>query len=97
MKQLVLIVPAVGQKLDIVKAKQQIISYVGTRMVEQSANPNTPGVFLKEELSKEDKDILQQDIFKAEVAGALVFILIPENILDDNAEYINATATSDEI
>lgn len=97
MQQLVLIVPAVGQKFDMNKAKQQIVSYVGTRMVEQTANPNTPGVFLREELSKEDKDILQQDVFKAEIAGALVFISIPENILDDNAEYISATATSDEI
>lgn len=53
MKQLVLILPFLGKKVDVSKIKKEVISYVGTRMMD-STDESVPGVLLKYPLGYDD-------------------------------------------
>lgn len=88
MEQLILIIPSVGAKLDMRRSIKQIVSYVGTRMVDSSTNESVPGVLLKSPLCKEDKKRLQEIIFASNGDGVLAFITLPE---DTDLMYIDAT------
>lgn len=92
MKQLVLIIPSLSAKLDIKRIVKQIISYVGTRMVEQ-ADAEMPGVVLKETLSEEDKKTLKEMCLNDNRTGALAFITFEENF---DGEWIDAIMIQDE-
>ena len=88
MKQIVLIIPSVGAKINIEASKTKIVSYVGTRMVmKDSCDATMPGILVKEPLLKEDKEYLQKSIF-TDGCGALAFITIPEDT--DILSYIDA-------
>lgn len=92
MTQLILIVPAIKQKFDIARAKQKIISYVGTRMVLKGDSiDEMPGLVLKELLSIEDKQKLQEETFDGPSAGCLTFIKLPEGSDGLKRDYIDAT------
>lgn len=74
--ELVLVIPDMSKKVDIRKIKTEIVSYVGTRLISE-LNENIPGVYLKETLSKDDKETLSELMSKDE-SGALIFIEVED-------------------
>lgn len=81
MKQLILIAPCVtDKKFDYTKAKQKIVSYLGTRLLEEGIKEEVPGLVIKEPLKDEEEmNKLNSLIFSTANDGALVFIKYDEN------------------
>lgn len=79
MECLVIIVPDLSKKVDVRKIKKEIVSYVGTRLIDESATvENSPGVVLKDTISDDDKEQLSKLMSKDEL-GVLVFIDVEED------------------
>lgn len=94
MEQLVLIIPSIGVKLDMKRSIRQIVSYVGTRMVDDDLlGENVPGVLLKSTLCKKDKENLQEIVFSSNGDGVLAFITLTEEGTE-GLNYIDATINS---
>lgn len=92
MLQLILIVPCIGAKVNVSELKRQITAYVGKRLIED-ASKEAPCVFIKEPLSKEDKDYISDNIVNSNDCG-LLFINIDRD--DDNNKYLTAVVTTNE-
>jgi hypothetical protein len=90
MKQLILIIPAMSKKVSVAVIKTQIVSYVGTRLIDTNDN-NVPGLLLKQSLSKADKEHISEFIKEN---GAIVFIDVDENF-DSGENYLSAEAFID--
>ena len=90
MKQLILIIPAMSKKVSVAVIKTQIVSYVGTRLIDTNDN-NVPGLLLKQSLSKTDKEHISEFIKEN---GAIVFIDVDENF-DSGENYLSAKAFID--
>ena len=90
MKQLILIIPAMSKKVSVAVIKTQIVSYVGTRLIDTNDN-NVPGLLLKQGLSKADKEHISEFIKEN---GAIVFIDVDENF-DSGENYLSAKAFID--
>lgn len=52
----VLIIPTVGSKANILHLRDLLISYVGKRMVEEDVDDKLPGIVLNKDLEEEDKE-----------------------------------------
>ena len=75
--ELVLVVPDMSKKVDIRKIKNEIISYVGTRLIDDSCSEKVPGVLLKETISKDDKEKLSE-LMSENDSGVLIFIEVED-------------------
>jgi hypothetical protein len=75
--ELVLIVPDLSKKVDIRKIKGEIISYVGTRLIDDSCSERVPGVLLKETIGKDDKEKLSE-LMSEDDLGVLIFIEVED-------------------
>ena len=75
--ELVLVVPDMSKKVDIRRIKKEIISYVGTRLVDDSCSERVPGVLLKETISKDDKEKLSE-LMSENDSGVLIFIEVED-------------------
>ena len=92
--ELVLVVPDMSKKVDIRKIKNEIISYVGTRLIDDSCSERVPGVLLKETISKDDKKKLSE-LMSEDDLGVLIFIEIKDEETCPEY-YISATYKEDE-
>lgn len=79
-----------SKKVSIAVIKAQIVSYVGTRLIDTNDN-NVPGLLLKQSLSKTDKEHISEFIKEN---GAIVFIDVDENF-DSGENYLSAKAFID--
>jgi len=91
MTQLILIIPAMSKKVSVAAIKTQIVSYVGTRLIDNNDN-NVPGLVLKQSLSKADKEHISEFIKEN---GAIMFIDIDEELTGFGENYISAKAFID--
>jgi hypothetical protein len=92
--ELVLIVPDMSKKVDIRKIKREIISYVGTRLIDDSCSERVPGVLLKETIGNDDKERLSK-LMSEDDLGVLIFIEVEDG--EDYPEYyISAKAYKEE-
>lgn len=91
MEQLIIIVPATDKRCDYKKVKQQIVAYVGSRLVEDKVDEAVPAVMLKEILPFEERKTLTESIFKGD--GTLIFIEMTEDDLDDDAVCLSCRLT----
>lgn len=92
--ELVLIVPDLSKKVDVRKIKKEIISYVGTRLVDDSCAERVPGVLLKETIGSDDKKELSK-LMSEDDSGVLIFIEVEDE--EDYPEYyISAKAYKEE-
>ena len=92
--ELVLIVPDMSKKVDIRKIKNEIISYVGTRLINDSCSEKVPGVLLKETIDSDDKEKLSE-LMSEDDLGVLVFIEVEDEETYPDY-YISAKACKDE-
>jgi len=92
--ELVLIVPDMSKKVDIRKIKREIISYVGTRLIDDSCSERVPGVLLKETIGNDDKERLSK-LMSEDDLGVLIFIEV-EDGEDYPKYYISAKAYKEE-
>ena len=88
--ELVLVVPDMSKKVDIRKIKNEIISYVGTRLIDDSCSERVPGVLLKETIGSDDKQKLS-GLMSEDNLGVLIFIEVEDEI-DYPEYYISAKA-----
>lgn len=91
MAQLILIIPVMSKKVSVAAIKTQIVSYVGTRLIDENDN-DVPGLLLKQSLSKADKEHISGFIKEN---GAIVFIDIDEELADPGKNYLSAKAFID--
>lgn len=75
--ELVLVVPDLSKKVDIRRIKKEIISYVGTRLVDDSCAERVPGVLLKETIGSDDKKELSK-LMSEDDSGVLIFIEVED-------------------
>lgn len=89
MKQLILIIPSTLIKnFNYNVAKKNIMSYIGTRLVEEFTE-EIPGMVVKEVLDEEDKKAIADIVFPNNESGAIAFIAFNEdNNLNDS--YLSA-------
>ncbi len=80
-----------SKKVSVAVIKTQIVSYVGTRLIDTNDN-NVPGLFLKQSLSKADKEHISEFI---KDNGAIVFIDMDEELADSGEDYLSAKAFID--
>lgn len=92
--ELVLVVPDMSKKVDIRKIKNEIISYVGTRLINDSCSEKVPGVLLKETIGSDDKEKLSELMSKDDL-GVLIFIEVEDEETYPDY-YISAKACKDE-
>lgn len=92
--ELVLVVPDMSKKVDIRKIKNEIISYVGTRLVDSSCSERVPGVLLKETIDSDDKEELSKLMAKDDL-GVLIFIEVEDEESYPDY-YISAKSYKDE-
>lgn len=89
MKQLILIIPSTLIKnFNYNVAKKNIMSYIGTRLVEEFTE-EIPGMVVKEVLDEEDKKAIADIVFPNNESGAIAFInLNKDSMLNDS--YLSA-------
>ena len=92
--ELVLIVPDMSKKVDIRKIKNEIISYVGTRLIDDSCSERVPGVLLKETIDSDDKEELSK-LMAEDDLGVLIFIEVEDGESYPDY-YISAKSYKDE-
>lgn len=92
--ELVLIVPDMSKKVNIGKIKNEIISYVGTRLINDSCSEKVPGVLLKETIGSDDKEKLSE-LMSEDDLGVLIFIEVEDEETYPDY-YISAKACKDE-
>lgn len=89
MKQLILIIPSTSIKnFNYNAAKKNIMSYIGTRLVEECPE-EMPGMLVKEVLDKEDKQAITGIVFPNHESGTIAFITFNEDN-EPNDSYLSA-------
>ena len=72
-------------------AKKNIMSYIGTRLVEEFTE-EIPGMVVKEVLDEEDKKAIADIVFPSNESGAIAFIAFNEDNNNLNDSYLSAEA-----